>query len=171
MKEKIKKLFETKINRILLILLIIAISFSVYNFVYNERIVNPKELFFYTTDSHSIDIRSPNKKVIIESWPYYDNDFVLKMCNFGRNTETSKSEKCCPYQYKKVLLCNPSNFNTGDAEYKIRKDYFEKNVDELYSKYYSEWIEALLKNLFLALGFWLIVALSIALIKWIIKGK
>jgi len=71
--------------------------------------------------------------------------------------------------YRGVSLCN---FGAYDQEnLKLATKTFNKEVDEEYSRFYSDIIEDLFRNIFIGTSIWLATFFAFNTIQWVLSGR
>ena len=161
---------KTRTARFLSLCMAICIIGGVLYQYQKSRVVEPSKWYFITTDSESVDINSPTKKVIIsmEHKESYDTfDLYLKRCDFARLAVLGISPLGA--EYKGVSLCNTKSFSEED--FKIRNLYFREKVDELWSDYYAEHAEKGFVGILTGIVAWLSILAIMFLVKWVARGN
>jgi hypothetical protein len=124
-------------------------------------------MYFYTVEEGGVDIRSPTKKVIIESaFKSYDSKSYTIRCNFALPSDPNIPIGAI---HRDVMLCNTA-MRAGD-EFTLRSRYFLSNVDDLYIQYYEKWAKRIILGILEGVGAWIIFLLVALTGRWIAAGR
>jgi hypothetical protein len=164
---------KSRAQRFFAALLFLFLAIAVAVAYRTETVIAPSQWYFFTADGGQIDIRSPNRRLIIDadiypqpSWPAY----ALKRAEFSARCDLQRRQtpvNPVGAAYRGVELCNTISA-TGD-EFEIRNSYFRSRVDSLYLRYYHELAEHYATPIGAAFALWLTLLAGWGMLRWIIR--
>jgi hypothetical protein len=172
-------ILKTRSSRAFLVLLGLAVTASIGAWYWiGPTHLKPTDVYYWTEafSKAGIDIRSPNRKAIIESDVYPPGGHLSdelrrrlrERCDWSARNIFANAGGAVTVgaEWRGVSLCNTANLDK--EEFEVAHSYFKTRVDEDYNRFYSETAGDLLGFIFVGLISWCLLLLGWRTYWWVI---
>jgi hypothetical protein len=172
---------QTRSSRAFLVLLGLVVTGSIGAWYWiGPTHLKPTDVYYWTEafSKAGIDIRSPNRKAIIDSDIYPPSGPLSRelqrrlkeRCDLSvrNNSPNAGGAVTVGAEWRGVSLCNSADL--GKEEFEVAHSYFKTRVDEDYNRFYSGTTGDLLGFIVVGLISWCLLLLGWRIYRWVISA-